>query len=341
MKRLIALAVILAVILTGCQQAGVEKGEIRVVAMSPRDMVEQLKLGEIDAFVAWEPFVSEAVVNGNGKIIATSADIWPNHPCCVVATTEKDNTELVTAIVWAHVKATRFINNPENREKVIRYAMEFTGKSREVIEAAMTRIKFVEYPDEEEFVKYYENLEKGGYLKRSVEELGYESEDDFLQDFLYKEVYEYVNGKLAENESWMPEKVNKTVRIGYLTADLHQLAFYVAIKEGYYEQVGLQVEAKEFANGVMEMEGFKNGEIEVGYLGGAPATLKRINDNIRISIIAGANSEGSAIVAKDVSSIESSIEELAGKKVAIPGFGTVQDFLLRMVAERAGLRITV
>ncbi len=336
MKRLVAIAVTLAILLAGCQQAEVGEGKIKVVTMSPRDMVEQLKLGGIDAFVAWEPFVSEAVVNGNGKIIATSADIWPNHPCCVVATTEKDDRELVTAIVWAHVKATRFINNPDNREKVIEYAMEFTGKSREVVDEAMKRIKFIEYPDEEEFVKYFENLKRGGYLKKSVKELGYESEDDFFQDFLYKDVYDYVNSKLAENESWVPEKVNKTVRVGYLTADLHQLAFYVAMKEGYYSQVGLLVEAKEFANGVMEMEGFKNGEIEVGYLGGAPATLKRVNDDVRISIIAGANSEGSAIVAKDASSIE----ELAGKKVAIPGFGTVQDFLLRMVAEKAGLEIT-
>ncbi len=333
MKRLLILLIVSALMLSGCSQ--VEDGKVKVVTMSPRDMVEQLKLGEIDAFIAWEPFVSEAVVNGYGKIVATSADIWPNHPCCVVATANKDE-ELVTAIVWAHVKATRFINDPENREKVIQYAMEFTGKGREVVEEALSRIKYVEYPDEEEFLKYYENLKKGGYLKKDVKELGYESEDEFFHDFLYKDIYSYVASRLAENESWMPETVDRAVRMGYLTADLHQLAFYVALKEGYYEQVGLKVEPKEFANGVMEMEGFKNGEIDAGYLGSAPATLKRVNDDIRISIIAGANSEGSAIVAKDVKSVA----ELAGKKVAIPGFGTVQDFLLRMVVEKAGLEIT-
>ncbi|KUJ93450.1 MAG: Nitrate ABC transporter, ATP-binding protein, putative [Archaeoglobus fulgidus] len=334
MKRLLILLLASAIMLSGCSQ--VEDKKVKVVTMSPRDMVEQLKLGEIDAFVAWEPFVSEAVVKGYGKIIATSADIWPNHPCCVVATAEKDDRAVVTAIVWAHVKATRFINDPENREKVLQYAMEFTGKSKEVVEEALTRIKFIEYPDEGEFVKYYENLKKGGYLKKDVGELGYKSEDEFLRDFLYRDVYDYVVSKLAENESWIPEKVNRSVRMGYLTADLHQLAFYVAMKEGYYDQVGLKVEAKEFANGVVEMEGFKNGEIDAGYLGGAPATLKRVNDDVRISIIAGANSEGSAIVARSASSIE----ELAGKKVAIPGFGTVQDFLLRMAAEKAGLEIT-
>lgn len=333
MRRLIALAVVFAIFLAGCQQTEMEEERIKVITMSPRDMVEQLKLGEIDAFVAWEPFVSEAVVNGFGKVISTSHDIWPNHPCCVVAISDKSDRDVAVALVWAHVKATRFINSEENREKVLEYASEFTGKDREVVEEALKRIRFVEYPDKEEFVKYYQELEKGGYLTKKPRDLGYDSEDEFLKDFLYSEFYNYVLERLKENESWVPEKVNKKVRVGYLTADLHQLAFYVAMKEGYYEQVGLEVEAKEFANGVMEMEGFKNGEIDAGYLGGAPATLKRVNDGISISIIAGANNEGSAIVAKDAKSLE----ELAGKKVAIPGFGTVQDFLLRIAAEKAGL----
>ncbi len=332
--RWLVLLLLVAAMLMGCEQTN-ESKEIKVVTMSPRDMVEQLKLGEIDAFVAWEPFVSEAVEKGYGKIIATSKDIWPNHPCCVVATVS-DDEELMTALVWAHVKATRFINDERNREKVIKYAMEFTGKSKEEIEAAMSRIKFVEFPDEEEFVKYYEGLKEGGYLKKTAKDLGFSSEDEFLSNFLYKDIYSFVVSKLSSNESWKPKMVNKTVRIGYLTADLHQLAFYVAVKEGYYEEVGLKVEAKEFANGVMEMEGFKNGEIDAGYLGGAPATLKRVNDDVKIRIIAGANSEGSAIVARSANSIK----ELAGKKVAIPGFGTVQDFLLRIAAGKAGLKIT-
>ena len=126
------------------------------------------------------------------------------------------------------------------------------------------------------------------------------------------------------------------MRIGYLTADLHQLAFYVALKEGYFSEVGIDVVKREYANGVYEMEGFKLGEIDIGYLGSAPATLKRVNDDVPIRIIAGVNNEGSAIVARDASSIK----QLAGKKVAIPGFGTVQDFLLRMAAERAGITIS-
>ena len=330
--RKFAILILLASILPACVQQG---KEVEVVKLSPRDMVEQLKLGEIDAFVAWEPFVSEAVVNGYGKIMATSHDIWPNHPCCVVAAKENVDRDILTAIVWAHVKATRFINDERNREKVIEYAVEFTGKDRAVIEEALKRIKFVEYPDKNEFRKYYEKLKENGYLTKNPRDLGYESEEEFFKDFLDDSVYRDVIEKM-KNESWTPKKVNATVKIGYLTADLHQLAFYVALKEGYYRDVGLNVVKKEYANGVFEMEGFKQNEIDVGYLGGSPATLKRVNDNVRIKIIAGANNEGSAIVVR--SDIKSP-KDLEGKKVAIPGFGTVQDFLLRLFAEKNGIEL--
>jgi NitT/TauT family transport system substrate-binding protein len=86
------------------------------------------------------------------------------------------------------------------------------------------------------------------------------------------------------------------------------------------------------------MEAFKNGDIDLSYLGSAPATLKRINDKTPIRVLAGANNVGSAIVVRSDLGIDS-LEELAGKTIAIPGFGTVQDTLLRMVAEQVGLTI--
>ncbi len=337
MKKLLIIALILALAIPGCaQKSATSSNVIKVVKMSPRDMVEQLKLRKIDAFVAWEPFVSEAVVNGYGKIIATSHDIWPNHPCCVVAARKGVNRSILIAVVWAHVKATRFINNKKNWKLVVQYGANFTGMPKKVIEMALTRIKYVEFPNEKQFKKYYEWLKAEGYLTRTLQQLGYKNETQFFNDFLYKGIYEYVKKKLEENPNWVPKKVNATVRIGYLTADLHQLAFYIALKRGYYKEVGLKVIKKEYPNGVYEMEGFKLGQIDVGYLGSAPATLKRINDNIPIRIIAGVNNEGSAIVSWDANSIK----QLAGKVVAIPGFGTVQDFLLRMAAREAGLRVS-
>ena len=86
------------------------------------------------------------------------------------------------------------------------------------------------------------------------------------------------------------------------------------------------------------MDGFEAGLMDIGYLGGAPATLKRINKDIKIQIIAGANNVGSAIV---VSQDIKTLGDLKGKTIATPGFGTVQDFILRMVATEAGLEVKV
>jgi NitT/TauT family transport system substrate-binding protein len=326
----------LLLLVSGCvEKPESQENVIKVVKLSPRDMVEQLRLGEIDGYVAWEPFVSDAVVNGYGRIVVTSSDIWPNHPCCVIAARKGVDKDTLIALVWAHVKATRFINNESNRDKVLDYAAEFTGMSREIVSEAISRIKFIEFPDRKEFKNYYERLSTSGYLKSDLSELGYKNEDEFFSDFLYDEIYRYVASKLEEDKNWKPQKVNTELRVGYLTADLHQLAFYIALKEGYFDEVGLKVEKREYQNGVYEMEGFKLGEIDAGYLGSAPATLKRVNDNIPIRVVAGVNNEGSAIVAREAKNLK----QLGGKEVAIPGFGTVQDFLLRMAAEKEGLRV--
>jgi len=330
----------LSVLFSGCVES--EKGEcVYVAKLSPANMRAEMLSGDVDGFIAWEPYNAEVVVRGEGEYLIQSGEIWPNHPCCILAVSDEvaKDEKLLRALVWAHVKATRFINDPENHEKVIQYAMEFTGKDGEVVEEAMKHIKFVEFPDEKEFRTYYERLKEGGFLEKTVEDLGYASEDEFFEDFLMRDAYDYVVQKLNEDPSWVPEAPDREISMGHLTADLHELAWYVALKEGYFEQAGIRGDLeKQYANGPMAMEAFKAGEIDVSYLGGAPATLKRVNDDIRIHIVAGVNNEGSAIVVKRDSGIKS-VEDLRGKIIAIPGFGTVQDFILRMVLEEHNLEV--
>ncbi len=119
---------------------------------------------------------------------------------------------------------------------------------------------------------------------------------------------------------------------------------FVAQKEGYYEKVGLlpgkNLKLSHFTNGVAVMEAFMIGEIDAAYLGGAPATLKRWNDDIKIRVIAGSNDEGSALVVRKDSPIQS-LKDLQGKTIAIPAVGTVQCFLLKKIADQVGYRLTL
>ncbi len=340
--------VFLCVLSLGCVQTVTEEKTLYIVNLPPSTMLDQLKAGDIDGFIAWEPFNAEAVVSGYGKYLIQSGEVWPNHPCCVLAVSDsyKDD-RVIEALVWAHIKATRFINDPANHDRVVEYAMEFTGKDRDVVELAISNIKYVEYPNKTEFRNYYHKLKEGQILKVSLEELGYSDEDAFFNDFLNSSYYEDVVSHLNENPAWMPDKVSpdEVVRIGYLSADLHQLAIYIALKEGYYKEVGL-VEGENlivkppYVNGVAVMEAFKNKEIDAAYLGGAPATLKRINDMTDIHVVAGVNNEGSAIVVRADSDINTT-SDLEGKTIATPGVGTVQDFIVRQVASNEGLTIVL
>jgi len=126
------------------------------------------------------------------------------------------------------------------------------------------------------------------------------------------------------------------VRIAYLRGDLHHLPFFVALDQGWYEEAGLEVETPEFENGMQEMLGFSSGEVDVGYLGVAPALVQFLNAQIHITVVAGVNQEGSGIIVGANSEIQS-VADLAGKKFAIPGIGTVQHFLALMALEQHGL----
>ncbi|MFW9795160.1 MAG: ABC transporter substrate-binding protein [Candidatus Thorarchaeota archaeon] len=138
---------------------------------------------------------------------------------------------------------------------------------------------------------------------------------------------------------WNPAPI-PDVRIGYLSKDLHQLALRVALVNGYFEREGIVVDLLSYGNGGYEMEGFLSGQIDMGYLGAAPALTKRLNQDIMVTILAAANMEGSAIMVQkneyELGHV-TSIADLAGKGVFHPGLPTVQNFLLRLALNQSGL----
>ncbi len=131
----------------------------------------------------------------------------------------------------------------------------------------------------------------------------------------------------------------KRVRLGYLNNDLHQLAFYVAQQKGYFQEEGLEVEVVGVYNsGPEEMGAFQAGALDMGYVGAAPAILAVANGRAKVLAVAQANLNGSALVASPASGVRG-ISDLAGRKVAVPNVGTVQDFLLRRALGKEGLSI--
>ncbi|MCF2141456.1 MAG: ABC transporter substrate-binding protein [Candidatus Lokiarchaeota archaeon] len=132
---------------------------------------------------------------------------------------------------------------------------------------------------------------------------------------------------------------NADVRIGYLEGDLHQLAFYVAREQGLYQQENIKIQSVAFSNGGDVMTAFEasNRGIDMAYFGFAPALFHRFtNQAANITILAGVNVNGSALIVKNDPNIQTG-EDLKGLTIAVPSRHNMQDFILSMILNQSGL----
>ncbi|MHA2260799.1 MAG: ABC transporter substrate-binding protein [Candidatus Thorarchaeota archaeon] len=142
--------------------------------------------------------------------------------------------------------------------------------------------------------------------------------------------------------AFFPPPSEPDVRIGFLSQDLHQLALKVASENGLFAEANLTVDMLVYGNGAEEMRGFQAGQIDMGYLGAAPALTLGINSQIGVTVLAAANYEGSALmVKKDLydAGLISDITDLAGKTIYHPGPSTVQNFLLRLALNQSDMTV--
>ncbi|MHB9148863.1 MAG: ABC transporter substrate-binding protein [Thermoleophilia bacterium] len=335
LRGLVALMMLsVGLVLAGCGAGQEPRDFVTIVQIAPASMEDALRSGEIDGFLAWEPFPVRAVQAGGVEYLASSKDIWSDHPCCVLAADRGlTDRQTVDALLWVHLQATDFLVNPANREKAVEYGVEFTGTPEVVVREALDRLT-------------YSADDPQAGLRRLAQSLGGQqmipaaTGEDFWKSFVATDEMAAVRERMAAEPPWVPTVGPGTVRVGFIASgDLHQLALHVGLREGLFEQVGLvegqNLALRPYPNGVAIMQAFAAGELDAAYLGVAPALLKSINDRVPIAVLAGANQEGSSLVVR--AGIER-VEDLAGLRVAVPQVGTVQHILLLMLLKRYGLQ---
>lgn len=84
--------------------------EVNLVVMAPADMPPALASGQVAGYIVAEPFNAAAEVQGIGKILRFTGDVWKDHACCVVFMHERDldrrpdwSQKVVNAIVKAQL----------------------------------------------------------------------------------------------------------------------------------------------------------------------------------------------------------------------------------------------
>lgn len=93
--------------------------EIRIIP--PPEMVANLKAGNVDGYLAPDPFNQRAVYEQTGFIFKLSKSLWNGHPCCAFAVSEefaKSAPNTYLALLKSLVDAAYYASKPENRKSI-------------------------------------------------------------------------------------------------------------------------------------------------------------------------------------------------------------------------------
>ena len=96
--------------------------DVRLVAVPPPRMAARLAAGEIDGFCAGAPWGAVAESMGAGRVVAGTAEVWPNHLEKLLAFSEDyllTHREQAIAATAAVIAAARWLDAPENRVEAI------------------------------------------------------------------------------------------------------------------------------------------------------------------------------------------------------------------------------
>ncbi|MTK64700.1 MAG: ABC transporter substrate-binding protein [Methanobacterium sp.] len=135
---------------------------------------------------------------------------------------------------------------------------------------------------------------------------------------------------LIVNYTYSSSNTNK-INVAYIPCD-HEAALFVALAQNKYKENGLTVDTTSISTGSSIVSALASGDIDVGYVGIAPA-LQGISEGVPIKIVAAVNEDGSGIVVNPNSNITNT-SDLVGKRIATPGVSTIQQVLLLYQLEK-------
>jgi NitT/TauT family transport system substrate-binding protein len=139
---------------------------VKIMVLKPPEMIGALRTDQIDAFIAWEPYPAKAVTSEVGRVIASSRDIWKDHPCCVLTADERffeGHPEKAKSVVRGHVKAIEFIR--QHREEAIKIGIKYTGMDEASIRLAMENVNYTPILSVEGEKEYVDFLTQLKYIK--------------------------------------------------------------------------------------------------------------------------------------------------------------------------------
>lgn len=93
---------------------GMSISDVKLVEMPPPDMPAALSVRAVDAVTSGEPFMAQTEMDGYGRILYLTKDVWPNFISCVLAVHEdaiKNRRAEVEALVDGIAKSGKWLDS--------------------------------------------------------------------------------------------------------------------------------------------------------------------------------------------------------------------------------------
>jgi NitT/TauT family transport system substrate-binding protein len=153
------------------RDAGLSLRDVEIVEMAPPDMMAALAGGEVAAYLVAEPFGAAAEVQGVGKVLLPSQEIWEDSTCCVLALRDEvvqDHpaaaAELTAALLAAGAAAEA---DPASAVAVSR---QYMGHAESILTPGLARTTFRQLaPSIAEFTQHQQYLLELGVLPEPVD----------------------------------------------------------------------------------------------------------------------------------------------------------------------------
>jgi len=116
-------------------ESGINVSEVKIIPMGPGDAIAAISEGSVDGAFLPQPAPAIIEMQGKGRSVMASGEIWPKHACCAIAVTGeliRDHPEVVEQLIRTHINATNYINS--HPEEAARIYSNHTGQDLKAIE---------------------------------------------------------------------------------------------------------------------------------------------------------------------------------------------------------------
>ena len=115
------------IIFKALKERGMPIGDVKIVEMPPPDMPAALFARSVDAIISGEPFMAQSEMDGYGRVLFMTKDVWPEFISCVLAVSEKmiaTRRDDVQRLVDGIAKSGKWLDRSMDHRM---QAAEFTG----------------------------------------------------------------------------------------------------------------------------------------------------------------------------------------------------------------------